>query len=506
MTRIESKLTIRRVRDEDCRLLWEWVNEPAVRQSAFRSSHISWEEHLRWFRQKLSDPACLLFVLHAADGTPVSQVRFETKAEGCADVDLSVNAPWRRRGIGVLSLRLALQKVASELPKIKSFIARIKTENTASIRTFEAAGFIARNGVWVKELQAKSEDSIIQINDRRIGLGCPVYIIAEMSANHNQDMDHAIELLKEAKRAGADAVKLQTYTPDTMTLSLDQVPFKIQGTLWHGNTLHRLYQKAYLPWEWHKRLKATATELGIELFSTPFDMTAVDFLEQLEMPAYKIASFEVVDLALIERVAKTGKPILMSTGMASFREIQDAIETARNAKASELALLKCTSAYPAPMEELNLLTIPHLAETFGVPVGFSDHTEGITAPIAAVALGASIIEKHFTLTRSTPSPDAAFSLEPAEFKAMVDGIRQVEKARGRVTDEVGPEEAKSLVFRRSLFAVKNIKAGELFSKECIRSIRPGFGLHPRHLKEVLGRSASADIARGTPLTWEHVGK
>ena len=344
--------------------------------------------------------------------------------------------------------------------------------------------------------------SVIEIGRRRVGAGEPIYIVAEMSANHNQDFDQAVELLKAAKEAGADAVKLQTYTPDTLTIRSDKEYFRIgKGTLWEGKTLYELYSEACMPWEWQPKLKKIADEIGIELFSTAYDPTAVDFLEEMGVPVHKVASFEIVDIPLIERMARTGKPLIISTGMATLGEIEEAVQAAQRAGATQIALLKCTSAYPAPPEEMNLRTIPHLAEAFGVPVGLSDHTLGIAVPVAAVALGACIVEKHFTLSRDVPGPDSAFSLEPHEFKAMVEAIRTAEKALGEVRYEVGEQEAKSRVFRRSLFVVKDVKAGEVFTEENVRSIRPGYGLPPKFLKEVLGRRAARDIKRGTPLEW-----
>lgn len=345
----------------------------------------------------------------------------------------------------------------------------------------------------------------INIQHRQIGIDSPAYIIAELSANHNQDFDQAVKLVEAAQQAGVDAVKLQTYTPDTITIQSDKEYFQIRsGTIWDGRTLHDLYGTAYMPWAWQPKLKEVADELGVHLFSSPFDETAVDFLETMAVPAYKIASFELVDLPLIRRVARTGKPIVMSTGMGTLAEIEEAVQTIRSEGNDQLALLKCTSAYPAPPEEMNLRTIPHLAEAFGAPVGLSDHTLGIAVPIAAVTLGACIIEKHFTLSRDIPGPDSAFSLEPLEFKEMVDAIRVVEKARGKVSYEVTEREQASRVFRRSLFVVKDIEAGEPFTHDNVRSIRPGYGLHSRYLQEILGCKAVQHIERGTPLTWEHV--
>ena len=348
-----------------------------------------------------------------------------------------------------------------------------------------------------------AQEFSIEINGRQIGPGFPVYIVAELSANHSQNFDQAIELTRKAKEAGADAVKLQTYTPDTMTIKCDAPEFLIGGgTPWDGKTLYDLYSEAYMPWEWQPKLKKLADDLGIDLFSTPYDKTAVDFLEEMGVTAYKVASFEIVDIPLIEYIASKGKPMIISTGMATLAEIDEAVQAAKKAGASQIALLKCTSAYPAPPEEMNLRTIPDLVKKFGVPVGLSDHTMGIAVPVAVVALGACIVEKHFTLSRSIPSPDSAFSLEPQEFEAMVGAIRTAEKALGEVGYELSEAEVKGRVFRRSLFVVKDVKKGEVFTEENVCSIRPGYGLHPRYLKDVLGRRAARDIQRGTPLSWE----
>jgi pseudaminic acid synthase len=343
----------------------------------------------------------------------------------------------------------------------------------------------------------------IEINGRRIGFGHPVYIVAEMSSNHGKNFDQAVRVLQAAKDAGADAVKLQTYTPDTLTIESDKEYFRIKGgTLWDGGTLYGLYDEACMPWAWQPKLKAIADEIGVELFSAAFDASAVDFLEAMGVGAHKIASFEIVDHLLIEKMAKTGKPLIISTGMATLDEIHEAVQAARNAGARQILLLKCTSAYPAPPEEMNLITIPHLSRTFHVPIGLSDHTLGSTVPLTAVALGACLIEKHFTLSRSDPGPDSAFSTEPQEFKLMVEAIRTAEKVQGEIHFGATEHEAGSLVFRRSLFVVDDMKAGEIFTSGNVRSIRPANGLHPRHLDEVIGKKASCNIQRGTPLTWD----
>jgi N-acetylneuraminate synthase len=328
-----------------------------------------------------------------------------------------------------------------------------------------------------------------------------------MSANHRQDFEVAAGVVRAIKEAGADAVKVQTYTADTITIRSGAPEFRIGGgTLWDGRTLHDLYAEACMPWHWQPKLQALATELGLDFFSSPFDSTAVEFLVGMDVPVYKIASFELVDLPLIRKVAATGKPLIMSTGMASLNEIEEAVGTAREAGVQQLALLKCTSGYPARPEEMNLRAIGDLAARFGVPIGLSDHTLGTVVPVAAVALGASIVEKHFTLSRSETGPDSAFSLEPSEFRELVEGIRVSEKALGVVSYNVGEAERKSRVFRRSLFVVEDVKAGDQLTEQNIRSIRPGHGLHPRHLTEILGRTAACDISRGTPLAWTHIDR
>jgi pseudaminic acid synthase len=349
--------------------------------------------------------------------------------------------------------------------------------------------------------------SRFQIGSREIGSGAPVYVIAELSANHHQDFDRAVQTIHAAKNTGADAVKLQTYTPDTITLASDRNEFRINaGTLWDGRTLHDLYREAFMPWDWQPRLKKVAEDLGMDLFSTAFDPSAVAFLEQMNVAVHKIASFEFIDIPLIQKMARTGKPLIMSTGMATVEEIDEALQAARAAGATQIALLKCTSAYPAPPEDMNLRTIPEMMRRFRVPVGLSDHTMGIAVPVAAVALGACIIEKHLTLSRSDPGPDSAFSLEPDEFKNMVDAVRTADKALGNVTFGATGRQESSKSFRRSLFAVEDIQQGAEFTATNIRSIRPGYGLHPRHLPEMLGKRAAKDIKKGSPLNWDLVAR
>jgi N-acetylneuraminate synthase len=344
----------------------------------------------------------------------------------------------------------------------------------------------------------------IQIGGRKIGPGHPPYVIAELSGNHNGEIERAMRLIDAAKAAGADAVKLQTYTADTMTIDHDGPGFRIKGGLWDGRSLHELYREAHTPWDWHPALFAHARSIGIDSFSSPFDFTAVDLLERLGAPAYKIASFEIVDTPLIRYAARTGKPLIISTGMAEGGEIDEALSAARSAGGGEVALLHCVSGYPTPAEEANLARIPKLAMAYDCPIGLSDHTLGVEVAIAAVALGAAIIEKHLTLARADGGPDSAFSLEPGEFGALVKGAKTAFAAIGRADYGRAASERPNMAFRRSLYAVMDIAAGETLTNVNVRSIRPGYGLAPKHLPEVLGRRARRAIPRGTPISFDLV--
>jgi pseudaminic acid synthase len=345
---------------------------------------------------------------------------------------------------------------------------------------------------------------IIMIAGRAIGRGDAPFIIAEMSGNHNQSLERALEIVEAAAKTGAHALKIQTYTPDTMTIDLDEREFHISDpkSLWAGTSLYKLYGEAYTPWEWHKSIFDRARDLGMIAFSTPFDDTAVNFLESLNVPCYKIASFENNDLPLIRRVAATGKPLIISTGMASVAELDETVRAARAAGCKDLILLKCTSTYPATPEDTNVLTIPHMRELFGCEVGLSDHTMGIGVSVASVALGATVIEKHFTLNRVDGGVDSTFSLEPAEMAQLVVETERAWQALGQVT--YGPTEAekKSLQFRRSLYVVQDLKAGEVLTRDNVRAIRPGLGLPTRYLEQVLGKAVKQDVARGTGLDWD----
>ena len=340
----------------------------------------------------------------------------------------------------------------------------------------------------------------INIAGRDIGDGCAPYIIAEMSANHNGDLNAALRIIEEAKRAGADAIKIQTYRPDTITLKSDLPDFQITDGLWAGRTLYDLYEWAHTPWEWHKPLFEHARKVGITIFSSPFDNTAVDLLEDLNAPAYKIASFEAVDLPLIKYVARTGKPMIISTGMADAEEIQEAIDAAREGGCKELAILHCVSGYPAPAEDYNLRTIPDMIERFGLVTGLSDHTLDNTTAIASVVMGASIIEKHFTLDRSGGGPDDSFSLEPTELAALCRDSKTAWAALGKVDYGRKSSEQGNVKFRRSLYFVKDLKAGDVITADAVRSVRPGFGVAPKYLEAVVGKRVSIDISRNTPVS------
>jgi N-acetylneuraminate synthase len=339
-----------------------------------------------------------------------------------------------------------------------------------------------------------------------IGRGARPFVIAEMSGNHNQSLDRALAIVEAAAKAGAHAIKLQTYTADTMTLDIDEGAFRIEdpNSVWAGKNLYQLYKLAYTPWEWHAPIMRRAAELGIECFSTPFDETAVDFLEDLKVPAYKVASFENTDIPLIRKIAATGKPMIISTGMASVAELDESVRAARETGCNDLVLLKCTSTYPATPENTNLRTIPHLRDLFGCEVGLSDHTMGVGAAVAAVALGASVVEKHFTLARADGGVDSAFSLEPHELESLVVETERAWLALGEVRYGASAAEKQSLLHRRSLYIVEDVKSGEALTRTNVRAIRPGLGLPPKHLDQVLGRTARADLERGTPLSWDCV--
>ena len=348
-------------------------------------------------------------------------------------------------------------------------------------------------------------DKTIKIGNHIIDNDSKTFVIAEMSANHNMNFDRAVEIMKAAKDAGADAIKIQTYTADTITLDCDDPCFQItQGTLWDGTTLHKLYEKAYTPWDWQPKLQKIAGELGLEFFSSPFDLSAVDFLEEMNVPAYKIASFEINDIPMIRKIARLHKPMIFATGIAHLSDIELAVQTCKEEGNEQVILLKCTSAYPAPYEDVNLRTIPSLANTFDCIAGLSDHTMGSAVAGAAVALGAKVIEKHLTLRRADGGADSAFSMEPEEFKEMVQNIRKIELALGTVTYELTPKAAREREHSRSLFVARDMKKGDVFTPENLRSVRPANGLHTKYYEDILGKRITKDAKLGTPMSWDLV--
>jgi pseudaminic acid synthase len=467
---------------DDMKNIFELSNEESVRSNSINSNTISWDNHIVWFKQRIQSPESVFYVVESHENQFIGQVRFDNKGEGWV-VSISIMPTFRGMGITASILRKAC-----DMANVDPLIAYIKESNVASLKIFEKAGF-------------RFEDCVSFGNGsyRSYKKRNTVFFIAELSANHNQSLDLARKTIIAAAEAGADAIKLQTYTADTLTIDCDNDYFKIKGTAWNGMNLYKLYQQAYTPWEWHAELQAVAHSAGLAFFSTPFDATSVDFLEKLNVPMYKIASFEVVDIPLLRKVGATHKPVIMSTGMADLNEIEEAISTLKQAGCPDITLLKCTSAYPALPGSMNLATILDMGQRFECRVGLSDHTIGTEASIAAVAMGATVIEKHFILDQSVGGPDAHFSCEPREFKKMVKAAQLVKKAIGHPFYGCTPEEEKSKAFRRSLFVIKDIQKGELFTHDHVRSIRPGYGLPPKFLDAIIGRPATRDLSRGMPL-------
>ncbi|MFZ4602138.1 MAG: pseudaminic acid synthase [Caulobacterales bacterium] len=495
-----ERLTVRAAALEDCEAIWGWRNHEAVRAASFDQGAIALEDHARWYRAALADPDRALLVAEL-DAVPAACVRFDRTTHG-ARVSIFADPARIGCGIGTPALRAAEGWLRDAWPDVENIVAEIRKENVRSRRAFEKAGYCGADGHFVRRLKEEGMSQSISIAGRRIGPDEKPYVIAELSGNHMGRLDLAIALLEEAARRGADAVKLQTYTPDTITIAHDGPGFTVKGGLWDGRTLHDLYAEAHTPFEWHAPLFARAREIGVAIFSSPFDPTAVDLLESLDAPAYKVASFELVDLPLVARIARTGKPMIMSTGMASSQDIADAVATARDNGAREIVLLHCVSSYPARFEQANLRTIPDMAARYGCLVGLSDHTPGTAAAVTAIALGACVIEKHVTMRRADGGVDSAFSLEPEELQRLKEDCDNAHAALGRATFERSAEERANMQFRRSLYVTAAAAAGEVLTGAHVRSIRPGYGLPPRHLPEVLGRRAKRDLAYGEPLAWD----
>ena len=500
--------------DEDAKLIMEWRNDKDTLQNSFNQSPYNWNDfqtifYNKYFENKIPP----LFATY--NNEKIAFIgSMDTSDKKTIDISININPKYRNKKLSVPIIQETLLYIQNNSDNIHTINAEIKSFNNSSIKCFKKSGFEFKEKYLIKgELihlyqymfvdNKKNKKNEFIINGRNINTDTPTYIIAELSCNHNQDIQLAYQLIDAAAYTGADAVKLQTYTADTMTLNCDKPIFKdcLKGTLWEGKTLYELYSKAYTPWEWHKELKIYANSKGMDLFSSPFDESSVDFLESIDMPAYKIASFEITDHILIKKIALTGKPVIISSGMASLNELNDAITILRENGCNQIAMLKCTSAYPAKHEDANLNTIKHMMDTFNVVGGLSDHTLGIEVPIASVVLGGRIIEKHFKLTDDSGSEDDAFSLTPSEFKQMVDSVRIVEKTLGIIKYAGVNSESKSKKFRRSLFVAKDMKKGEIFTNENIKSIRPADGLHTKYYNIIIGKSAAEDIEFGTPLNW-----
>ena len=505
--------------DEDAKLIMEWRNDINTLINSFRNIKYTWDEFINIFNNNYFNK--IIHPLFATlNNEKIAFLGFnDTKDNDTIEISINMNPDFREKKLNVTIIQKTIENIKNNYKKINKIRALIKYFNKASLQCFKKSNFefkekIIINYEYIHIYEYNLNKNIIQnpndflINNRKISKDYATYIIAELSCNHNQNIQNAFKLIDAAAEAGADAVKLQTYTPDTLTINCDKPIFKecLKGSLWEGQTLYQLYSKAYTPWEWTKDLKDYANRKGLDLFSSPFDVTSVDFLESLDMPAYKIASFEITDHILLKRVAQTKKPVIISSGMASLNELNDAIEILRNNGTTQIAMLKCTSAYPACPEDANLNTIKHMMETFNVVGGLSDHTLGIEVPIASVVLGGRIIEKHFKLVSNSDSEDDAFSLTPDEFQKMVNSIRIVEKSLGSIKYNCTNKESISKKFRRSLFVVKDIKKGELFNENNIKSIRPSNGLHTKYYNEILGKKANENIEYGTPLNWNLIEK
>lgn len=475
-----EEFSIRLAKTEDMKNVFDLSNDDTVRQNSIHTEKIEWETHVKWFENRLNNTNSPFYIIESLSEDFIGQVRIDKKDENI--ISISIKKDFRGKGLAPDIIRECSIK-----SKFNEIYAYIKSDNIPSQNAFIKAGYqyISSDGNYFKYKFINTH----------------VYIIAEMSANHCGDKELAKKIIAKAKEIGADAVKVQTYTADTITIDCDNEEFQIRdkNSLWNGENLYKLYQKAYTPWEWQGELKQYADEIGIDFFSTPFDYTAVDFLESINVPCYKIASFEAMDYPLIKYAAKFKKPMIISTGVSSLEEIQGAIDACKEVGNNDITLLKCTSAYPAKLEDMNIITIKDMIDRFSpqdVKIGLSDHSMSNIPAITAVSLGATVVEKHFTLDRNLGGADSGFSLEPNEFKSLIDDIRSTEKVLGKVDYTVNEKNRK---FARSLYVVKDIKKGEKFTPENIRSIRPSNGLHPKYYEEVLGKTAKKDLKFGTPL-------
>jgi pseudaminic acid synthase len=494
--------------EEDAKIIFDWRNDETTRLMSFNTDLKIWKNFIEEFKNNyFSNILPPLFALY--NNEKIALIGFvDDNLNKEHIINININPNYRNKGFGKEILLKSLDYIRLNYKNHhNNIIAHIKEKNIPSNKIFQKCNFILRKN-YIKNSEVIYEYiykmDCFNIGKCTISKDHPTFIIAELSCNHNQNYDSAIKLIHEAHKAGANAIKLQSYTPDTITLNCKKNYFKIKGTIWEDQYLYDLYKTAYTPWDWHKGLKEEANKLGMELFSSPFDPTAVDLLESLDVPAYKIASFEITDHILIKKIAQTGKPVIISSGMASKEELREAVELLRKYGTKHICMLKCTSAYPAEPEDANLLTMKDMEESFNIIPGLSDHTLGIEVPIVSVVLGAKVIEKHFTLSRDSGSADDAFSLTPDEFKQMVEGVRKAEKTIGKITYGGVKSEEECKKFRRSLFVCKDIKEDDEFTTENVRSIRPGMGLHTKYYDEILGKKAKFNIEFGEPLNFDMI--
>lgn len=494
--------------DEDGSLIMNWRNDPVTITMSYNQKIYNWDEFRPlYYNNYFNNYIPSLFAIF--DQVKIGFVGFsETLNPEYIVISINLDPIHRYKGYGTPIIKKVLYHIRQHFPVIKYVISEIKTNNHSSIRVFEKSGFrFIRNDVkhnYDILIYQFNLDDLIILPNRLKNSNDQVYIIAELSCNHNQNLENAYKLIDSAYQSGANAVKLQTYTPETITMDSNNPIFRdcLKNSIWEGNTLYQLYSTAYTPWNWHLELKKYANSLGLDFFSTPFDTTAVDFLESLNVPIYKVASFELTDHVLLNKIAKTGKPVILSSGMGTISEIQEAVEILQNGGVGSICVLKCTSAYPAKLEDANLRTMIDIHHQLNVSVGISDHTTDQIVPIVATAMGASVIEKHLTLSKNSGSPDDAFSLTPDQFKQMVDSVRLVEKTLGSIKYGGSDSEQQSKQFRRSLFVVNDVKKGEIFTEINIKSIRPSNGLETKYYSDIIGKSAKFDIKKGTPLSWE----
>lgn len=478
---------LRKVTNDDIRLLFDWSNDNDVRANAINSNPITWDEHVIWFDERLNNTSTYIYILTNLKHD-VGVVRFDKKLDNFI-ISYSIDKNYRGQGLGLFILQEGLKKI-SEIFNNPCIVAYVKEDNIASNKLFVKIGF---------NLNKKEIINDINFNIYTNKMKKIPFIIAEMSGNHNQSLDRALAIVDAAAEAGAHALKLQTYTADTITMK-NVYTIVDKKSLWAGRDLYDLYQEAHTPWEWHKAIFDRAKEKGIICFSTPFDETAVDFLEELDAPIYKVASFEVNHIPLLKYIAKTGKPVIISVGASTLQEIELAIKTLKDNGCNDLTILKCTSTYPASPEDTNLLTIPDMAKLFNCKVGLSDHTMGIGVSIAAVALGAEVIEKHFCLNRDEGGVDSAFSLEPQELKSLVEELERAYLSLGKVNYDILPAEENSRIFKRSIYASEDIKIGDKFTCDNMKIVRPSFGLEPKYFESQLGKISNKYFKKGEPIT------